>query len=152
VKTSSISIISVITFGASSFAQLDPGIEANLLRQQIQNQKQYTPVDLSTDAGRKVYLLEHFPTRFRGTDRDRTLQVAADELAARDSSSKSSPSSGGSLYDSLKPSNPSLTKDELSVMCEAEIRRLFYNKYRQEGKNMGEARELSSKVAIPSTR
>ena len=118
------------------------------MRQQQQNQKQYTPVDLSTDAGRKVYLLEHDPARFRGTDRDRTLQEAADKLDP----SKSPSSSGGSLYDSLKTSNPSLTKESLKTMSESDIRALFYNKFRQQGKSMGEARELAASASIPSSR
>ena len=122
------------------------------MRQQQQNQKQYTQVDLSTDAGRKVYLLEHEPTRFRGTDRDRTLQAAADALAAHNSPAAAPSVSGESLYDSLKSSNPSLTKDSLRTMSESDIRTLFYNKFRQEGKSMGEARVLAASASIPANR
>ena len=147
-KISSLICLAVLTLPSAAWCQIDPGSELLLIRQQQQNQKQYTQVDLSTDAGRKVYLLEHEPTRFQGTDRDRTLQMAADALAAKNPSSKSTSSSGGSLYDSLKASNPSLTQDSLRTMSEADIRALFYNKFRQEGKSMGEARELAASASI----
>jgi len=78
--------------------------------------------------------------------------MAADALAAKNPSSKSTSSSGGSLYDSLKSSNPSLTQDSLRTMSEADIRTLLYNKFRQEGKSMGEARSLAASAAIPGNR
>jgi len=151
-KISSLICLAVLTLPSAARCQIDPGSELLLIRQQWQNQKQYTQVDLSTDAGRKVYLMEHYPERFRGTDRDRTLQAAADALAAHDSQSKSPSHSGESLYDSLKASNPSLTKDSLRTMSEADIRALFYNKFRQEGKSMGEARELAASASISASK
>jgi len=150
----SLACVAVFALPSVAWCQLDPGIEANLLRQQIQNQKQYTPVDLSTDAGRKVYLMEHprYSGQYDGTDGTRKLQEAADELAAHNSPKKSPTSSGESLYDSLKSSNPSLTKDSLRTMSESDVRALLYTKFRQEGKSMSEARSLAASAAIPANR
>lgn len=73
--------------------------------------KQYTQADLSTDAGRKVYLMEHpqYPNQYSGTDGARKLQEDADKLAGK-------PSGGQGLYALLKPANPSLTSDDLKSM------------------------------------
>lgn len=107
--------------------------------------KQYTQADLSTDAGRKVYLMEHpqYPNQYSGTDGARKLQEDADKLAGK-------PSGGQGLYALLKPANPSLTSDDLKSMGEPDVRKLFYNKYRAEGKSMQEARAMSEQVAIPA--
>jgi hypothetical protein len=153
-KTFAIACSAGFALLAPAWCQLDPAIELNLMRQQQQNQKQYTQVDLSTDAGRKVYLREHqrYSGQYDGTDGSRKLQEAADELAAHDSPTKSPTSSGGSLYDSLKSSNPSLTKDSLRTMSESDVRALLYNKFRQEGKSMSEARQLAAIAPIPANR